>query len=334
MARLAKRRLLQVVENSIRECGWNLLYVSAVGTHPARYRIYRDGRSHQIRVYIWNLTPGGTNRPEDEWRIQVTGIDRFEPELDGKTLILGWLDDDALFAGFDYARHDSPFGTSPSIQIREAALRQAAVGGFAPHDKGNGELGIAFKPGFLASYIEHLEALHACGQVGSEVNLLRRIDGRRDDVKDEDIATDIAEPRRYAVRSARRALRRIDFRERVLAAYSHGCAMCGVQLGLLDGAHILPAVHPNSTDGTDNGVALCALHHRAFDRGLVTFTIPGFEIHMNEHMTNALQEQERTGGFETFQRTLNRVLAVPRNERDRPSDRFVDAANELRGWLF
>ena len=333
MALLVKRQLLQVVENSIRQCGWNLLYQSQIGTHPARYQIYRNGQSHQVRVYIWNLTPGGTNRPEDEWRIQVTGINHFEPEIDGKTLILGWQDDAALFVGFDYTRHDGPFGTSPSIQIRETALRQAATGGFAPHDKGNGELGIAFKPGFLASYIEHLEALHACGQAGGEVNLLRRIDEQQDVVEDEEIESDVAQPRRYAVLSTRRALRRIDFRDRVLAAYSHSCAMCGVQLDLLDGAHVLPAVHSDSTDDTNNGVALCATHHRAFDRGLVTFT-PDFEIHLNRHMTTTLQARERSGGFETFRRTLNRVLTVPRNEPDRPADRFVDAANELRGWLF
>ena len=334
MALLVKRRLLQVVENAIRQGGWHLLHLSSPGTHPARYHMHRDDRRYRVRVYVWNLTPGGTNRPRDEWRIQVTGIDRFEPEINGKTLILGWLDDGGLVAGFDYARHDGPLGNSPSIQIREAALQQAAAGGFAPHDKGNGELGIAFKPGFLASYIEHLEALHACGQSGDEMNVLRQIDGRRDDVSDEDIALDIAEPRRFAVMSARRALRRVDFRDRVLAAYSHGCAMCGVQLDLLDGAHILPAVHPGSTDGTDNGVALCALHHRAFDRGLVTFTIPEFRIHLNEHMRDALQEQGRAGGFKAFERNLNRLLAVPRAERDRPSGRFVDTANDLRGWLF
>ena len=333
MALLVKRRLLQVVEHSIRRSGWNLLYLSPIGTHPARYHVYHEDRSQRVRIYIWNLTRGGTNRPEDEWRIQVTGVNRFEQEIDGNTVILGWQDDRGLFVGFDYTRHNERLGHSPSIQIREAALQRAAEGGFAPHDKGNGELAIAFKPGFLATYIEHLGALHACGQTEDEVNVLRRISEQHDVATDEVIATHIPQPRRYAVVSARRAVRSSDFRERILDAYSHSCAMCNVQLDLLEGAHILPVDQPDSTDGTDNGVALCATHHRAYDRGLITFT-PNLEIHVNDHMVRILEEQERTGGLRRFSETLNPVLVIPGNETDRPANRFVEAANELRGWLF
>ena len=80
MTRLSKSQLLHVVGDAIRESGWNFLYLTSQGNHPARYQIYRNGRTYRIRVYIWNLTPGGRNRPADEWRIQVTGLARFEPE--------------------------------------------------------------------------------------------------------------------------------------------------------------------------------------------------------------------------------------------------------------
>jgi putative restriction endonuclease len=89
-------------------------------------------------------------------------------------------------------------------------------------------------------------------------------------VGDNEINSAVAKPRRYAV-TTRRALRDILFRKCVLEAYSHRCAMCGVQLDLLDAAHIIPVEHPDGTDETSNGVALCALHHRAYDRGLITF---------------------------------------------------------------
>ena len=331
MVRLTKPQLFHVVENAVRESGWNLLYLSPAGTHPARYQLYRDNVSFRVRVYIWNLTHGGQNRSLEEWRIQVTGINHFEPEIGGKTLILGWWEETGVFAGFDFSHHGGEFGASPSIQIHEAALHQAVIHGFAPHIKDNGELAIAFRPDFLASYLENLESLHECGQALEEVAVLRQIGEEPGDVDDADIEEEVAEPRRYAVISTKRALRSNDFRERVLTAYRHRCAMCGVQLRLLDGAHILPAAHPDSTDGTENGVALCALHHRAFDRGFVTFT-PDFRTLVNESMTEELRMADRVGGLDTFEDSLRPILALPSDRRDRPAHGFVKAANELRGW--
>ncbi len=331
MARLAKKQLLNVVEGAIREGGWYFLRLSPIGSHPAQYQIYRDGQSHRVRVHIWNLTRGGQNRPEDEWRIQATGVDRFEPEPDGKTLILGWQDEREVFAGFDFARHRADLGISPSIQLREAALHQAVLDGFAPHNKGNGELAIAFRPDCLAAYVANLESLHECGRAAEEIEMLSRIGQDPDAVDDTEVEEKIAESRRYAVLSTKRALRETGFRKRVLTAYGQSCAMCGIQLRLLDGAHILPTAHPDSTDGTDNGVALCALHHRAFDRALVTFDFE-FRIHVNESMARELKAAEHAGGLEAFKDALRPVLTLPPDRRDRPAQRFVEKANELRGW--
>ena len=331
MARLAKKQLLNVVEDAIHEGGWYFLRLSPIGSHPARYQIYRGGQSHRVRVHIWNLTPGGQNRPEDEWRIQATGVDRFEPEPDGKTLILGWQNEWGVFAGFDFTRHRAELGYSPSIQIREAALHQAVVDGFAPHNKGNGELAIAFRPDCLAAYVANLESLHECGRAAGEMEMLSRIGQDPDAVDDMEVEEKIAEPRRYAVLSTKRALRETGFRKRVLTAYGQSCAMCGIQLRLLDGAHILPAAHPDSTNGTDNGVALCALHHRAFDRALVTFDFE-FRIHVNKNMARELRATEHAGGLEAFKDALRPVLTLPPDRRDRPARRFVEKANELRGW--
>jgi len=331
MPRIPKSQLLHVVESAIRESGWGLLYLSPRGTHPARYLIYQGNRSHNIRVYIWNLTHGGRNRPEDEWRIQVTGVDRFEPEIGGKTLILGWQDDVGVFAGFDYTRHAGEFGASPSIQLREAALHQAVVHGFAPHNKGNGELAIAFQPDFLGAYAENLEFLHECGEGAGEVEVLRQIGEDPNEVTDTKIEREVAGPRRYAVISTKRALRENDFRKRVLTAYGHCCAMCGIQLRLLDAAHILPVDQPESTDRTNNGLALCALHHRAYDRAFVTFGAD-YHLHLNEIMTEELRATDHGGGLETFMKALRPVLLLPPSKRDRPDRAFVDAANALRGW--
>lgn len=331
MARLNKRQLFHVVENAVRESEWRFLHLSPAGEHPARYQAYSGDRSHRVRVYIWNLTHGGQNRPEDEWRIQITGVERLEPEIGCKTLILGWWDETRVFAGFDFSRHSGEFGVSPSIQLREAALHQAVVHGFAPHNKGTGELAIAFRPDFLASYIEDLESLHACGEVAEEIEVLRQIGEDPDEVTDEEIDAQVAEPRRCAVISTKRALREIDFRDRVLTAYSHRCAICGVQLRLLDAAHILPVAHPDSTDATSHDVALCALHHRAFDRAFVTFGAD-FRVRVNGDMVEELKAADSAGGLEAFEKALRPILALPPDRKDRPAPAFVEAANALRGW--
>lgn len=56
------------------------------------------------------------------------------------------------------------------------------------------------------------------------------------------------------------------FARDVREAYRRRCAMCGLGLGLVESAHILPVAAPESVDEVNNGLALCPNHHRAFDR--------------------------------------------------------------------
>ena len=203
--------------------------------------------------------------------------------------------------------------------------------GFAVHKKGTGELVIGFRPDFVGTYVEHLRSLHASGQESDEVDLLAELSQKPVSVTREDIESRVQEPRRYAVIQTRRALRDNDFRDRILSAYSNQCALCGMQLGLLDGAHIVPATEANSTDETSNGVALCTLHHRAYDRGLVTFdsvyNIVVHDLRLME-LTNAGEDQ----GLTRFRRDLKGTLRLPPDRRDWPNPTYVKDANRLRGW--
>ena len=331
-ARLNKAQLLGILETAIRDSGWNYLHVSERGRHPARYQVYRGDRGYGVRVYIWNLTHGGRSRPEDEWRIQATGVQRFLQEPGWKTLILGWRADLGVFAGFDVDRHRQKLGASPSLQLREAALKEAAVDGLAASNKGNGELAIAFRPELLAAYLDNLESLHACGRLPSDFEMLTRVAQDPEGVADDEVTAQIGnERRRFALLSTKRALRDGSFRHRVLTAYGQRCAMCGIQLKLLDGAHILPAKHPDSTDQTHNGIALCALHHRSYDNALVTFDA-GFETHLNDEMIDSLKADNLMGGLERFEDGLRPVILLPPDRRDRPSEHFVELANRNRGW--
>jgi putative restriction endonuclease len=59
------------------------------------------------------------------------------------------------------------------------------------------------------------------------------------------------------------------FSKRVMAAYRRACAICRLkEAQLIDAAHILPDRHPRGEPIVQNGLALCKLHHAAFDANL------------------------------------------------------------------
>ncbi|MFA6403490.1 MAG: hypothetical protein WCX31_17995 [Salinivirgaceae bacterium] len=68
--------LFDKIIQAINDDGWNVLYLSDPAYHPFRLKIYKDKESFNIRIYIWNLTHGGgAQRPADEYRVQITGVD-------------------------------------------------------------------------------------------------------------------------------------------------------------------------------------------------------------------------------------------------------------------
>jgi putative restriction endonuclease len=80
-----------------------------------------------------------------------------------------------------------------------------------------------------------------------------------------------AAPRRiYITAEVRQRLHQREFRERVLQAYRDSCALCRLRhRELLEAAHIIPDSEPGGEPVVRNGIALCALHHAAFDRFLI-----------------------------------------------------------------
>ncbi len=75
--------------------------------------------------------------------------------------------------------------------------------------------------------------------------------------------------RRYVTAAVRKRLHQRAFRERVLDAYRHQCAFCRFRHAeLLDAAHIVPDADQGEPT-VRNGLALCKLHHAAFDRYFV-----------------------------------------------------------------
>lgn len=60
-----------------------------------------------------------------------------------------------------------------------------------------------------------------------------------------------------------------DFRERILRRYNNTCVVCGTTNEVvLEAAHII-AVEDGGNDANENGVCLCANHHKMYDAGLI-----------------------------------------------------------------
>lgn len=89
--------------------------------------------------------------------------------------------------------------------------------------------------------------------------------------------------RRYAATIARRRLHQVMFRGRVLLAYRERCAMCRLEEpSLLDASHIVEDAFGGEPVVT-NGMALCSIHHRAFDRDLLGVA-PDNKVHVQRRL--------------------------------------------------
>ncbi len=88
--------------------------------------------------------------------------------------------------------------------------------------------------------------------------------------------------RRYATRQVRQRVHQREFRERVLEAYSRHCAVCRLKRDeLLDAAHIIGDTDVAGDAIVSNGIALCKLHHSAFDANIMGVT-PDYVIEIRE----------------------------------------------------
>ncbi len=95
--------------------------------------------------------------------------------------------------------------------------------------------------------------------------------------------------RLYITATTRRRLHQKGFRERVLAAYREQCALCRLRhLELLDAAHIIPDSQPKGEPIIRNGIALCKLHHAAFDSFIIGIT-PDYSVEVRR---DVLEEED------------------------------------------
>ena len=327
MSPLNPKQLFERVLRAVDDSEWQALILDS--HKPFRLRVFRgDEKGFDVCIYIWNCTHGGgAARAKDEYRVQLTGV--IPSTVDGETtLLLGWHSGYEVFVGFDIKKHDGQASQSPSIQVKEETLQSAHTRAFAIYRRQNGEIAVAFRPEFLVEYALNSASLHLTGKAAADMSLLNNLDT----LTETQIVTVKNQARQVVLSQIVRKFRATDFRKRVLGAYKHRCAVCGVQLELIDAAHIIPVAASTSTDETKNGIALCKLHHTAFDRNLISFD-ERYKIEVSNSEVSRLTAANLVGGLKEFKQQLRTAIILPTDRRDYPPPEYIVEARKVRSWV-
>ena len=136
------------------------------------------------------------------------------------------------------------------------------------------------------------------------------------------IADSTAEPRRaYITATVRQRLHQRSFRERVLQAYREQCACCRLRhLELLDAAHIIADSDPYGMPTVRNGIALCKLHHAAFDSNILGIR-PDYII---EVRADILDEQDGPILTHGLQQLNNKRIFIPPQKHLTPDNHLLE----------
>jgi len=327
---VGKAELMQRVLRGIEASGWRWKMQNQ--NHPFRIAAFDQESRTNLVVYVWNITHGGgAARPEDEYRIQLTGV---TPPLislpDGPTLLMGWSEDWTLFAAFDARLHSRFSERSPSIQFRREVIDTAIASGVALHRRSNGEVVVVFRPEFLMTYAMNRDGFHA-----GSLAVVRRRQAVIEQISRTVEGIAVPAPpdaeivgRDRIIKAANRALRDGSFKNRVLRAYGYACALCGMQFDVIDAAHIVP-VERLVNFSTRNGLCMCPNHHRAYDKGLIVVE-PSFSITVDQARLAYYKSHRRAEGEENLLGSIFRHLRVPANPLEQPAPNLLKLGMEIR----
>ena len=131
--------------------------------------------------------------------------------------------------------------------------------------------------------------------------------------------------RSYVTAAVRVRLHQRIFRERVLEAYRRQCAFCRLRHDeLLDAAHIVPDKDPEGEPVIRNGLALCNLHHAAFDKFFLGLR-PDYVIEVRHDL---LQEHDGPTLVHAIQALHGSRMILPARSAHRPDPTLVEMRYE------
>ncbi len=133
--------------------------------------------------------------------------------------------------------------------------------------------------------------------------------------------------RRYAVTETRRRLHQPIFRGLVMRAYGEQCAICRLRhTSLLDAAHIVPDRHEAGVAAVRNGLALCKIHHAAYD-AMILGIRPDRVVVVRDDVLAEVDGPMLEHGLKALHRQPLRVLPPRRDEQ--PARELLEMRYEL-----
>lgn len=111
------------------------------------------------------------------------------------------------------------------------------------------------------------------------------------------------------------------FRDRILRAYEYQCCVCGFNVRLGNSLVAVEAAHIKwhqykGPDTEENGIALCSMHHKLFDRGV-------FTIDRELKMLVSEDAYGNNGFDEWLMKYHGKVIAKPIRPQYKPLEDFV-----------
>lgn len=313
--------------DALRQYSEDVVYIS--GNNPYGFSFNKK----VIYIYIKNVHESGDNRDnQDECRIQVSQTNNFsEAKRTGKPVIfLGYFKDTNTFTAWDPIRQTPRINEKSTVSFysRFSVQERASKNGIAAYIDSNKQVVVSFRPEYLGLYLENIDHMHS-----NTEDALRELIAKSDatDVTENEIGQSyVINNETYTV-THKQFKRDPNFRKIVLQAYDNRCAFCGIQLDLVEAAHIIPHSHDKGTDTPENGICLCPLHHTAFDKGLI-FINKSLKVQMNDQKIDFLCKTRRDGGLEKFKKLhFEDSIMLPSSHIYYPNPDHIRIANMIRG---
>lgn len=122
--------------------------------------------------------------------------------------------------------------------------------------------------------------------------------------------------RKWAEYLAERRVHQPAFRTMVLRAYATQCTVCRFKHSeLLDAAHILSDKHEQGHAIVTNGMAMCKIHHAAYDRRFLGID-PDYRVHINDELLAEVDGPMLKHGLQEMHGSL---ITLPSRAKDRPA---------------
>lgn len=125
--------------------------------------------------------------------------------------------------------------------------------------------------------------------------------------------------RQYLRTETMRRLHQPVFRSMIMRAYNTRCAVCELKHSvLLDAAHIVEDRHELGVAAVRNGLALCKIHHAAYDAGILGVT-PKLKIEIRADILHEIDGPLLEHGLKGLHGQDLRVIPSTRSERPDPN---------------